>query len=331
MTILGRGKKLPKLKTHYYREQRLDLQEKLQFVLGGCHRITVSKEIPNDIEVLILAYPTEEKLKVSPYLKYLIIPFVGIPDSTKMLMRRYPQIKVLNIHHNSRVVAENIMAFLLAGIKHIIPADKELRKHNWSIRYNHNPASLLYKKKVLICGYGHIGKLLETFLRPYDVKIDKIKKSNTNPEAGIYPLSDLNRIVGEYDFVINILPATLETKDVFNHLTFLAMKPNCYFVNVGRASTVEEKALFNALSEKKISGAALDVWYNYPVSEGERTNTNPANYPFNTLDNVIMSPHRAGGLGMEENEIFRVEELTKLLKKIVENPGLEGIDLNVGY
>lgn len=320
-----------KLKTHYYREHRPDLAEALQKGLGSSHRITVGKEIPNDIEVLILAYPTVEKLKVSSSLKYLIIPFVGVPDSTKSLMLEYPNIKVLNIHHNSRVVAENAMAFLLSGIKHIIPADREFRKHDWSIRYAHNPASLLYKKRILLCGYGHIGKLLEAFLLPYDVVIDKIKKNDRDPEAGIYSLADLNKIVGNYDIVINVLPGTVDTQNIFNQATFQAMKANCYFINVGRASTVEETALFTALQEKRIAGAALDVWYNYPLSEAERKHTPPANYPFHTLDNVIMSPHRAGGLGMVENEIFRVEELIKVLKRIEDNPDLDGIDLNVGY
>ena len=322
---------MSKLKTHYYRGTNPWLAEALQSGLGDTHRVSVGKEIPNDIDVLILAYPTEEKLMISPYLKYLVIPFVGIPESTKKLMQTYPQIKVLNIHHNSRVVAENVMAFLQAGIKYLIPADRAFRKNDWSIRYYNNPSSLLYKKRILICGYGHIGKLLEAFLLPYEVEIAKIKRSGINHEAGIYSLADLKRIIGDYDVVINLLPATPETTNIFNEETFKAMESSSFFINVGRASTVEEEALFTALKEKQISGAALDVWYNYPLSEEERSNTPPANYPFNTLDNVIMSPHRAGGLGMEENEIFRVEELTKLLKKIVDNPDLPGLDLEVGY
>ncbi len=320
-----------KLKTHYYRDHDIQLQEALQTRLGVTHRISVGKEIPTDIDVLILAYPNADKLGIAPNMKYLVIPFVGIPDSTNRVMRDFSHIKVLNIHHNYRPVAENVMAFLLAGIKHIIPADRDFRKHDWSIRYGDNPASLLYKKRILICGYGHIGKLLESFLLPYDLVIDKIKRNDINLEKGIYSLSHLDNIIGNYDIVINLLPATTETKEVFSQKSFNKMRENCFFVNVGRASTVQEKALFEALQKKRILGAALDVWYNYPTSNEERLHTPPANYPFNTLDNVIMSPHRAGGLGMKENEIFRVEELIKLLMKIAENPDLPGIDLDVGY
>jgi phosphoglycerate dehydrogenase-like enzyme len=322
---------LPKLKTHYYRENNKDIQDKLEKSLGRSHRITLGKVIPSDTQVLILAYPTAEKLASLIDLKYLIIPFVGLPQATSQLLKDYPHIKLLNIHHNARPVAENVMALLLTGIKHIIPADRDFRKHDWSIRYQANPSSLLYQKKLLICGYGHIGKLLESFLLPYEVIIDKIKRKDINPQAGIYSLDDLDSIVGNYDYIINLLPATEQTKAVFNKKTFEAMKTSSYFVNVGRASTVDEESLFTALEKRLIGGAALDVWYKYPVNPEERTFTQPANFPFHTLDNVIMSPHRAGGLGMSENEDFRVEALVSLLKKIETKPNLPGIDLKIGY
>lgn len=320
-----------KLKSHYYRDTNPALEQALQSNAGSYHRVSVGKVIPKDIDVLILGYPTVEKLKISPKLKYLIIPFAGIPDPSRELMLNYPEIKVFNLHHNSRVVAENVMAFLQAGIKHIIKADREFRSNDWTIRYKDNPSTLLYKKKILLCGYGHIGRLVESFLLPYEVKIDKIKRKDINPQAGIYSLADLDRIVGDYDVVINLLPATPETIDIFTHDTFTNMKESSYFINVGRGNTVVEEALFTALKEKEISGAAIDVWYNYPVHESDWAKTPPANFPFYTLDNIIISPHRAGGLGMEENEVFRVEEITKILRRIVDNPDLSGIDLNIGY
>ena len=98
---------MKQLKTHYYRENEFDLEDRLQNALGKSHRISVNKNIPNDTEALILAYPTEEKLNALPNLKYLIIPFVGIPEATRVLLQEFPQLKVFNIHHNARVVAED--------------------------------------------------------------------------------------------------------------------------------------------------------------------------------------------------------------------------------
>ncbi|GAJ10176.1 unnamed protein product, partial [marine sediment metagenome] len=67
---------------------------------------------------------------------------------------------------------------------------------------------------------------------------------------------------------------------------------NGLLVNMARGAVVEEKSLYQALKEKKLLGAALDVWYNYqpePDADGKKY---PYQYPFHTLDNVILSPHR---------------------------------------
>lgn len=69
------------------------------------------------------------------------------------------------------------------------------------------------------------------------------------------------------------------------------MKPTAYLVNVARAEILDEEALYPALAEGRIAGAALDVWYRYPISDAP---TLPATRPFHTLGNVIMTPHVSG-------------------------------------
>jgi phosphoglycerate dehydrogenase-like enzyme len=69
------------------------------------------------------------------------------------------------------------------------------------------------------------------------------------------------------------------------------MRPEACLINVARGPVADEAALFHALSERRIAGAALDVWYNYPESEQP---TLPATFPFHELDNVILTPHHSG-------------------------------------
>ena len=69
------------------------------------------------------------------------------------------------------------------------------------------------------------------------------------------------------------------------------MKPTTIIVNVARAQIVDEDALYAALAERRIAGAALDVWYRYPTAAGA---TLPANQPFHELPNVLMTPHVSG-------------------------------------
>ena len=69
------------------------------------------------------------------------------------------------------------------------------------------------------------------------------------------------------------------------------MKPSAFLINVARAEIVDEDALYEALAERSIAGAALDVWYRYPREPGRAA---PAKRPFHGLANVLMTPHVAG-------------------------------------
>ena len=69
------------------------------------------------------------------------------------------------------------------------------------------------------------------------------------------------------------------------------MKPTAVLINVSRAGIVDEEALYRALVEPRLAGAALDVWYRYPSDTGA---TLPARLPFQELPNVLMTPHVAG-------------------------------------
>jgi phosphoglycerate dehydrogenase-like enzyme len=70
------------------------------------------------------------------------------------------------------------------------------------------------------------------------------------------------------------------------------MKPSAVLINVARGPIVVERDLYETLRDKRIAGAVIDVWYQYPASQGERAM--PSTYPFAELDNVIMTPHNSG-------------------------------------
>jgi phosphoglycerate dehydrogenase-like enzyme len=69
------------------------------------------------------------------------------------------------------------------------------------------------------------------------------------------------------------------------------MKPSAFLINVARAEVVEQAALYHALADRRLAGAALDVWYRYPVAAGA---TCPSDAPFHELANVLMTPHVSG-------------------------------------
>ena len=95
----------------------------------------------------------------------------------------------------------------------------------------------------------------------------------------------LDDLVGRSDFVIVTCPLTPETHHLFDERRIRSMKKTAWLINVGRGAVVHEEALINALKEKQIAGAMLDVYEHYRL---------PPGHPLFSLDNVVLTPHLAG-------------------------------------
>ena len=109
------------------------------------------------------------------------------------------------------------------------------------------------------------------------------------PLEALYELGQLDTLLRESDYVVVTLPTAPETRGLINAAKFALMKSDGVIVNVGRAPVIAEEALYNALAEKQIGGAFIDVWYGYPTPEDPERK--PSRYPIWELDNVIMTPH----------------------------------------
>lgn len=103
--------------------------------------------------------------------------------------------------------------------------------------------------------------------------------------ARIYPSADIDRLLSECDWVVLAVPVTRETNRLVNAARLAKMKPEAYLINVGRGTLVDEKALAAALRERKIAGAALDVFEKEPL---------PADSPLWDMENLLITPHSAG-------------------------------------
>jgi phosphoglycerate dehydrogenase-like enzyme len=123
------------------------------------------------------------------------------------------------------------------------------------------------------------------------------------------------------DVVVLCAPLTAETRRLIDRTAISAMKPTAYFINVGRGASVDEVALAEALAEKRIAGAGIDVLAEEPPA---------ADHPFYALDNVIVSPHVSGFLPSYDDrcaELF-AENLRRYLDR---EPLLNLVDRARGY
>ena len=288
-----------------------------------------------EYDVLVEGKPSTAMITNHPRLQSVIIPYAGIPEETRTLLLRFPAIHVYNLHHNARAVAEYTLALLLAAVKHIIPLHNTLTRGDWSLRYLPSTSGMLYRRQVLILGYGTIGQNIARLLEPSGVHISAIRKSISSVEndgpVHIHPLQDLPTLLPKTDFLIVTLPLTPETRGLISTNEFALLSNRSIVVNVGRGEVIDQHALYAALRSKRIAGAAIDVWYNYPESVEDRLHTFPADEPFHELDNIIMSPHKAGGLAVDDVERERVMALADLLNAIKQNTPPPSINLQWGY
>jgi phosphoglycerate dehydrogenase-like enzyme len=141
-----------------------------------------------------------------------------------------------------------------------------------------------------IVGYGDIGRAVATRARAMGMRVLAVKRQRppaheADPLAEqIYGSDQRVEMISRSDYVVVASPLTPETLGMIGEPELFAMKPDAVLINIGRGPVIDEAALVKALSEKRIKGAALDVFNTEPLPEG---------HPYYKLENLLLSPHCA--------------------------------------
>lgn len=301
--------------------------------------LTVGEVVPKPAHyhILVAGRPTMNFLQASPNLTTLIIPWAGLPQGTKTMLVDFPQIQVHNLHHNAGAAAELTVTLLLAAAKFIVPLDRKLRRGDWTPRYEPNPSLLLEHKTALILGYGAIGQRVAKMCQGLGMTVRAVRR-HIDKAAPYYAVSmhqihELSNLLPQTQALIICLPLTAETENLIGAAELHLLPNDAVVVNIGRGKIINQEALYNALHNRTILAAGLDVWYNYPgADESARTNTFPADFPFHELDNVVLSPHRGGALFAREAEIKRMNALAELLNAAANGQPIPNpVNLYLGY
>ena len=145
----------------------------------------------------------------------------------------------------------------------------------------------LYGKKLGIAGYGAIGREVAVRAMAFGMEVlayDPYMPAERIEADGAKPV-DLDTMLAESDMISIHLPVIPSTKGIVNKDWFNKMKPTAYIINTARAFVIEQQDLVEALQNKVIAGAAIDVYWEEPV---------PANHPLLSMRNVLCTPHMAG-------------------------------------
>ncbi|MBN1402616.1 MAG: hydroxyacid dehydrogenase [Anaerolineae bacterium] len=186
---------------------------------------------------------------------------------------------------NSEAVSEHTMALLLSAARMLPFADRSIRAGIWdrgSVR------SVELRGKTLgLVGLGRIGSRVAHHAQGFDMRVLAYDPYAT-PEmarAAHAELTDLESVLRQADFVSLHAPLTPETRHLIGAAELALMKPDAILVNTSRGGLVDEAALCEALAEKRIAGAALDVFEQEPLEPDS---------PLRSLDNVVLAPHLGG-------------------------------------
>ena len=322
------------MKVHFLYPPQKEQMERLRSNLNPDIQISTG-EIRQDHQstrVLVAGRPSTEDLENLPDLEILVIPWSGVPEETRPVLKQYPELRIYNIHHNADSTAEMAIGLLIAAAKQIVPCDQGLRRGNWLPRYQKKNSIQLAGKNGLVVGYGEIGKRIKLALEGLGVSVRVVKRSISDSEKNdhIYGIDKLHDLLPTTDFLILALPLTDQTENLLDQNELGLLPDSAILINISRAKIINQEALYNALKNKEIYAAGIDVWYNYPPDENSRTNTMPGDFPFQELENIVMSPHRAGHV--RETEDLRYNNLASLLNAIYDEKDLpDQVDMERGY
>ena len=189
-----------------------------------------------------------------------------------------------------------------------------------------------------LVGYGSIGREIARLLQPFGTTILAAKRDVRHPQdAGyteeglgdpegnyftrLYPIQALKSMLKLCDFVVVCVPLTPDTRNLISEAELTVLKPTAQLINIGRGGVVDQAALFTALQERHLAGAALDVFAEEPL---------PSSSPFWRMPTVIVTPHIGG---MSAAYQYRAIKLfTENLKRYLEGITLlNRFDVMKGY
>ena len=280
-------------------------------------------------DVLVAGDPSEALLDGSN-LKRVIVPWAGVADSLRERANARPHLKVHNSHYNGAMVAQHALALLLASSNRIVAADRAMRQGDWGSDVDGSHLGVQLGGKVaLLLGYGSIGKALRPLLEALGMEVRAYRRRpEKDAEVRQYGPEELLEALAQADAVLVSLPATTATVGLLGARELAQLKRTAVLVNVGRGAVIDERALYDVLAQGRILGAGIDVWYRYPKGE-ERTGVYPSEFPFQDLNNVVMSPHR--GNDVLDWPLAAAEDVFETLAALERGEARNLVDLTSGY
>jgi D-3-phosphoglycerate dehydrogenase len=276
---------------HWGHDSLIDLQQdNLAIETRGSGAVELSESItqnlrPFDIIVVQFAPIGRSFIEKAKNLK-LIGVLRGGAENVDVEYATQRGISVMNTPgRNARAVAECTIGMILAEVRNIARSHASLKSNNWQRSFPNSEAiPELCGKTVGLIGYGAVGHLVAGYLNAFESKIIAYDPYFAG-DPGPAKLVSLEFLMKNSDVISMHARLTRESYHLIGEKELAMMKPSAVLVNTARSGLVDERALVRALEEKRIAGAALDVFDEEPL---------PADHPFIRLENATITAHLAG-------------------------------------
>lgn len=293
-----------------------------------------------DAAALVGWRPTAELLAAARSLRLFINPGAGVQGIVHLFSelnagREFPVVLV-NGHGNACFTAQHTVALLLALTNRIVPHHNWLAAGRWRTGDAEAASLPLRGRRLALLGYGHVNRRVHRLLAGFPLEFAALRRAPwTAPQDPPTPLrrcgtAELDELLDWADILVCCLPETPATRGLIGRDELARLGRRGLLVNVGRGPVVDEDALYEALDQGLIAGAALDVWYDYRPAADSAGRRHPWHRPFHELDNVVLSPHRAAS---PFDDLGRWDEVVENLRRLAagRDDFLNVVDLELGY
>jgi len=209
---------------------------------------------------------------------------------------------------NTRSVAELVIASAIMLIRRI--PDKNRAAHAGEWDKDSTNAHEIRGKRLGVVGYGHIGSQVSILAEAMGLRVFYYDVENKLPLGNAEEISDLKSLIEHCDIITLHVPGTKQTKNLFDKQVLNWFQKGQLLVNMSRGDVVDISAFKEALEEKRIGGAAVDVFPKEPKNKSEEFTS-----PLQNVSNVILTPH-IGGSTEEAQWNIGLDVSSKLIKYI---------------
>lgn len=267
-------------------------------------------------DVLVAQAAPEPLLRPMTRLRLLHVTGAGLD---RIAMDALPAgAAVCNTFHHGRSIAEHVMMVSMMLLRGVRRSDAAMREGVWSnviVDQTYPFGGVLGGRTLGVVGFGEIGTAVARAGAALGMRVRTVRRDPSAPlPAGldvgqvdwVGTPDRLHELLGASDVVVVTVPLSDATRGLVDADALRAMHPGAILVNVARGGVVDEQALHDALTRRRIAGAGIDVWWRNPRDPDAPP---PSHLDFTGLANVVLTPHQSG----HTEEVFRsrAEDITR--------------------